>query len=48
MTTAPTANDNDSSDLIGQTFDNDSIDEERLENDTSGEGKKEKKLPSKI
>jgi hypothetical protein len=46
MTTISTANDNnDSIDLNGQTFGNDSIDEEdeRVENGDSGKGKKKKK-----
>jgi hypothetical protein len=42
MTTPPTTKDNnDSSDLTGQTFGNDSI-EERVENDNNGKGKKKK------
>src|SRR5215216_1702291 len=42
MTTTSTANDNnDSGDLNGQTFGNDSI-EERVENDNNGKGKKKK------
>ena len=43
MTTTSTANDNnDSGDLNGQTFGNDSIEEKRIENDNNGEGKKKK------
>jgi hypothetical protein len=43
MTTTPTANDKDNSDLNGQTFGNDSIEKEKVENNNSGKGKKDKK-----